>query len=288
MIAGTATRRPPPTSIATPGPNQTAQRLTGRDYLSYSAISTFQRCPLRYRFAYVAGLTPEFVSSSLVFGGAIHSAIELHCRRAFEGVAPPSIDELVAAYERYWSAEATVPVKFGKGESADSLRDLARRMLAAYQASEVSKLDGSPLGIEEELRGSPLPGCPDLLGRVDLILLTDDVLRVIDFKTARARWSGAKIQEAAPQMHVYAELVEPLARALGAHAVRLEWIVLTKTKNPAIETHAITPERSHVARTMAVVRRVWEAIQAGYFYPSPSSMSCSGCPHRTACREWEG
>jgi hypothetical protein len=36
--------------------NQIAKHFTGRDYLSYSAVSTYQRCPLRYYFSYVEGL----------------------------------------------------------------------------------------------------------------------------------------------------------------------------------------------------------------------------------------
>ncbi len=288
MIAGVATQRPPPRPPRARKPNDVALRLTGRDYISYSAISTYQRCPLRYFFRYIAGLPPAFKSSSLIFGGAIHRALEYHCRRAFEGTAPPLIDELVSVYERAWRDEAVLPVRFGKSESAKSLRDLAQRMLAAFQASEVSKMDTQLVAIEEEFRAPVIPGCPDLLGRVDLVSCERNALRIVDFKTSRSKWNETKVQESAPQMLLYSELLRPLAAGLGVRDVRLEWIVITKTKTPAIETHAITPERRHVARTMTVVRQVWDAIQAGHFYPSPSSMSCSGCPHRTACQEWEG
>ena len=48
-------------------------------------MNTYQRCPLKYHFSYIAGLVPEFVSSSLVFGGAIHPAIEHHFCRMFQG-----------------------------------------------------------------------------------------------------------------------------------------------------------------------------------------------------------
>ena len=41
-------------------PNQVAERLTGRDYISWSAISTYQQCPLKWHFRYVLGL-PEGV-----------------------------------------------------------------------------------------------------------------------------------------------------------------------------------------------------------------------------------
>ena len=288
MIAGTATQRPPPRPPRARKPNDVALRLTGRDYISYSAISTYQRCPLRYYFNYVAKLAPKFKSSSLIFGGAIHRALEYHCRRAFEGTAPPSIDELVSVYERAWSTESTIPVKFGKSESAESLRDLAQRMLAAFQASEVSKLDTTVLAIEEEFRAPVVPGCPDLLGRVDLVGFDRNVLRIIDFKTSRSKWNEAKVQESAPQMLLYAELLRPLAAGLGVRDVRLEWIVITKTKQPVVETHTLTPEPRQIARTKTVVRRAWDAIAAGHFYPSPSSMSCAGCPYWTACQKWEG
>ncbi len=59
---------------AEPHPNTVAQKLIGRPYLSHSAISTYQTCPLRYFYRYVSGLPEETVSASLVFGGAIHKA----------------------------------------------------------------------------------------------------------------------------------------------------------------------------------------------------------------------
>jgi ATP-dependent helicase/DNAse subunit B len=79
-LRGDPATRPPRTS-----PNEIASQLTGRDYLSYSAIAAYQKCPLRYFFQYVADLAPEFVPSSLVFGGAVHAAIEHRLRCVFEG-----------------------------------------------------------------------------------------------------------------------------------------------------------------------------------------------------------
>jgi hypothetical protein len=47
--------------------NEIAKKLTGRDYVSWSAISTFRTCPLKYKFRYVDGLPEESVSSALVW-----------------------------------------------------------------------------------------------------------------------------------------------------------------------------------------------------------------------------
>jgi putative RecB family exonuclease len=277
------TRRAPP-----PDANAVASQLIGRDYLSHSAITTYQKCPLQFFFKYVADLPPQSVPASLVFGGAIHAALEHHYRCLFEGAESPSVAEMLAAYDEAWNADAVVPVQYGKNDTAETLRDLAGRMVAAFCDAPGSKLDGTLLGIEEEFRGLVIPGCPDLLGRLDLVILTSQVLRIIDFKTSRSTWSTDKVTESTPQMLLYAGLVQPLAHAVGATAVRLEWIVLTKTKQPAVETYSITPDPRQTARTKAIVRRVWDAIAAGHFYPTPTAMNCATCPYRQPCRQWEG
>ena len=78
MIAGVGGSLLPVLTHSEPGnpANEVARALTGRDYISWSAISTFRSCPLKYWFRYVAGLPEESVSSALVFGTGIHAAIE--------------------------------------------------------------------------------------------------------------------------------------------------------------------------------------------------------------------
>ena len=61
-------------SVMLTSPNETALQLIGRDYLSFSAISLYRQCPLKFYFRYVAGLSEKTVSANLVFGGAIHAA----------------------------------------------------------------------------------------------------------------------------------------------------------------------------------------------------------------------
>jgi hypothetical protein len=85
MIAGTLSA---PVGLSRPAPNE-------RDNISYSAIAAYRRCPLSYYFKYVAGLPERTVSSSLVFGAAIHRAIEHHFRELLAGGSPPSLEEHV-------------------------------------------------------------------------------------------------------------------------------------------------------------------------------------------------
>lgn len=266
-------------------PNEVAAQLTGRDYISFSAISTYMACPLRYFFRYVEGLPEPTVASSLVFGGAIHSAIELHFRELLSGNPAPDLDMLLNAYQTAWQERELGSVHFGKDETAASLGQLADRMLRTFQASDLAQPSGTILGIEEELREPLVPGCPDLLARIDLLIDTGTELVVRDFKTSRSRWSQDQADESSGQLLLYSELVQKLD---PSKTVRLEFAVLTKTKEPAVDVHVVRVDRQRVDRIKRIVERVWRAIEGRLFYPAPSAMNCSGCPFRGPCRAWSG
>lgn len=78
--------------------NAVAEKPAQRDYLSYSAVSLYRQCPLRYFFRYVAGLPEQTVSASLVFGGAIHAAVQFHFEELLAGNSAPDLAALRDVY----------------------------------------------------------------------------------------------------------------------------------------------------------------------------------------------
>lgn len=274
MIAPASRSRSPPE--ANPKP---------RDYLSFSALRSYQSCPLRYFFRYVAGLPDTFVSASLVFGAAIHRAVEFHFHELLAGNEPPTLDLLLQQYTHEWKERAAAKVRIGKEEKRGSLNALAQRMLTAFQHSELSKPSGRILGVEEELRGSLVNGVPDLLGKLDLITETQDELVISDWKTSRSKWNNSNLEEASEQLLLYSELVKDFA---PGKRLRIEFAVLTKTKEVSIERHSLLVNLVQVHRMKRVFERVWQAISSGHFYPAPSPMACGSCPYREPCRKWPG
>ena len=267
-------------------PNEVALELTGRNYVSFSAISLYQRCPLAYRFKYLDNLPETVVSSSLVLGGAIHSAIEHHFNALMAGNPAPDLDTLRDVFWQAWrrrGEEATI--QLGKGEDVNSISALAERILAEFLRSDLATPRGRILGVEEELHGEIIPGVPDLLARIDLLVESDEILTVTDLKTARSRWSASQAEDAGEQLLLYSEL----ARQLAPHKhLRLEFAVITKAVKPIAERLPVTLDPLRVARTKQVVGHIWRAIQAGHFFPSPSPMNCPSCPFREPCRAWPG
>jgi putative RecB family exonuclease len=162
---------------------------------------------------------------------------------------------------------------------------LADRMFRAFQASDFARPQGTIIAIEEELRGDLVPGLPELLARVDLIVDTGEELVVTDFKTSRSQWSAEHVDDAADQLLLYHELVRNLA---DDRTVRLVFAVLTKTKMPELLLHPLPIDPKQIERTKRVVERIWLAMQAGHYYPNPSPLKCPSCPYRKPCRAWTG
>ena len=264
-------------------PNDMAKQLTGRDYISFSAISAYRACPLRWHFRYVEGLPEALVSSSLIFGGAIHQAVELHYRELLSGNPPPELDMLLNEYQAAWQSRELTTIKFGKGENVDMLRSLAQRMLTAFQCSPLSVPTGQIVGVKEELRGSIAEACPDLLARVDLLIEESDALVVTDLKTAKSRWSDRQAEESGEQLLLYSELAKEL---LPGKPLRLQFAVITKAKSPSVEMHTLQFDSARIERTRLIVERVWRAMRSGIVYPTPSPLNCSTCPFQAPCRGW--
>lgn len=254
-----------------------------RDYLSYSAVTTYQGCPLRYYFRYVAGLPERTVSANLIFGSAIHCAVEHHFNELMQGNEPPTLEALLGEYDRHWQETDIRDVRFGKGEDVESLGRLATKMLGAFRTSSLATPAGHILGIEEELRGPIVPGCPDVLGRIDLLVETTDELIVTDLKTSRSKWSNNQADDSAGQLLLYHELVRDFA---PRKRLRLQFAVLTKAKEPTIDVHEVAVSQKRIDRTKRIVERVWRAIESRIFYPAPSPLQCPTCAYRTACRAW--
>ena len=104
----------------------------------------------------------------------------------------------------------------------------------------MARPNGVILGVEESLRGEIVPGCPELLARLDLITETDDYLELTDFKTAAPSWSETQVSDAASQLLLYSELARPLA---DGKPIRLRFAVMSKTKVPELRftTSGVTP-----------------------------------------------
>jgi len=276
-----------PATTANRTPNQKAETLTGRPYITYSEVKAYQTCPLKWFFQYRERAEPKQVSSAMMLGSSVHAAVQTYFQAMLEAETTPSLDELMKAYKQHWDSEAHgIPVQYGKDQTADTLEATARRMLEHFLASPYAKPEGEIIGIEESFRVHLAEDLPDLAGRVDMVTHQNGQLVITDFKTARSMWCDETAEENGEQLVLYSQGCEPIAQELKA-TIRVRFVILTKAqKAPKIEAREVTIHPDRIDRSKAIIRQVFKAMQSGITYPVPSPMNCSGCPFTGRCERW--
>ena len=76
-------------------PARSLQQLRQGLHVSYSQISTYLTCPLRYLFHYFQGRSPEHVGASLLLGSAVHSSLAHYYENLRDKGAAPSGDDVL-------------------------------------------------------------------------------------------------------------------------------------------------------------------------------------------------
>lgn len=107
----------------------TFQKMREGLHVSYSQVTQYMICPLKFQFQYVQGLQPEFIGAALPFGSAIHHTIAVLYKQLQATDKAPSKSEVQSVFADRWEwqqkNENGVEVKFKDGkESWDSLKDI--------------------------------------------------------------------------------------------------------------------------------------------------------------------
>jgi RecB family exonuclease len=152
--------------------------------LSYSQISTWEQCPLKYRLEYIEGLEPP-PKPYFSFGTSLHAAVEFFYRAP---LTPPSRQELLDELDRVWLSEGY----HSDDEEAEN-KAQARRILNRFwfaHAPEFATAAACEHPFDLDLGGVGLRGVID---RVDDA--PDGGLHITDYKTGRYAWEQAEVED---------------------------------------------------------------------------------------------
>jgi len=262
-----------------------------RLHISYSQISTYLLCPLKFQLQYVVGAQPEFVSVALPLGSAVHEAIALLYQTLRLTGEPPSLRELQESFASHWEQQETSGrdyVRLKPEESWAGLKDLGSRLIETYfgWVKAAGFPDPQDIAAIEQPLSVPVDGM-DFVGIVDLIIRDrrDRALfHLIDHKTAARRYDEAKISSD-PQMTAYRFLVETSRFLPEDSDLTLNWDVLLKTKKPAVERFTTVRSPEDVQRFLKIVRAVLRAIDREAFFPNPGWL-CGDCGYQGLCTRW--
>lgn len=233
--------------------------------LSYTAVSTYERCPLAYRYQYVDGLEVP-PSPYLSFGRSLHAALEWFYGRR-DVPEPPSLEELLAQLEKCWESEG-----YADPEEESGFLAHAREVLESFyhRNRDTFRL---PVALEQRFE-IPMDGylLTGVIDRVDRH--PDGSYEIIDYKTNR-RLPELRRLRSDLQLPIYQMACRELWGITPAKLSFYYLLMNQKFTTAPRDEEAMAEVRERLAR-------VAKGIREGDFPPHPNPV-CPWCPFTDVC-----
>ena len=259
--------------------------LRAKPHLSYSSISTYQKCSLQYKFSRIDRIQPEFTSDCLIFGSVLHSVIASLYQNKLEGTRL-SLKQLQEIFQEEWknSVKKEPMVKYKKGNDFDSLSTLGTILLEKYYETIFDKDDLQIIGIEEpfslHLENIGVP----IVGYVDLIFQDEaGNIVIVETKSSSKSYSDFQIDDN-DQITLYQRFLKN--NGYNDRNIMLRIDCLVKTKTPKVESSFTVRSPEDERRLTKKISYIWDAINKGVFIPNDSGYQCSSCCFPKSCRDW--
>lgn len=255
---------------------------------SYSQVSTFLSCGLKYWFSSLSGKDPVSTSPSLILGQGLHAGYDLAYRGIQKGKVP-ALKEVVGvvAEEMLLRQKVSAPIKFGEAGSMDSLLDESHRLAEVLYKSIDREAQVVAVDLEQTVPLFDEQGremAKPLQVVMDLVVKENGGEVVVDLKTSRQRFSEDKLLwDMQPTCYLYARSTS------GQRGLSFRYdVLLKKAKNPEFVQYAgIRRSQKDVRQMVAIIKTIDRAIKAGIFLPN-RGMFCSGCGYEPLCRDLPG
>jgi putative RecB family exonuclease len=247
--------------------------------LSPSRISSFENCPLQFRFANLQGL-PQPPQVHLVRGNAVHRALELLFGDEPAARTPSrATATLVDARAEFMTDANYVGLRLGGADEDAFWAECARLVSNYFEMEDPSTVAGAELETWVE---API-GRVTVRGYIDRMERDGDGRLVIsDYKTGRAPSPNFE-DKAMTQLQVYAYLVREMRGEMPA-ALRLYYV------RDKVRIDRVPSEQSlrHVERrTTGVHDAIARSCESGVFATKKGPL-CNFCAFKTWCPEFGG
>ena len=235
--------------------------------VSHKQVDDYQTCPLKYEFIHILHI-PLRQHHAVVYGNAVHKAVEFYLRRRAAGNYT-SLDDFLRAFDDAWRNEGFLTREHEEQRKRAGVAALTR----FYHEEEAS--GQKPTDVEREF-GFDL-GLDRVRGRFDRVDDTPDGLVIVDYKSSDVTDQKKADQRAKDslQLKIYALAQREMT---GRLPVRLE---LRFLETGLVGRHRPTDDDLQKARE--AVAEAARGIRRRQFEPTPEYQACRFCPYNQIC-----
>jgi putative RecB family exonuclease len=234
--------------------------------LSYSALSSYENCPLSYRFQYIDGLEVE-PTPYLSFGKSVHAALEwLYGRDTPE---PPTLEGFLSYLDTCWLSDG-----YTSPEEEQSFLTHGREVLTRFYYTNIEDFR-LPVAVEERFEldkgGFILSGVIDRIDRNP-----DGSYEIIDYKTSRRLPEINRLREDL-QLPIYQLACQ---EKWGITPSKLSFYYLVHNQRYSTRPY----DEGGLARVVGRLEMAAEAISREDFPATPNRL-CPWCSFQDLCPE---
>jgi len=243
-------------------------------HLSASSITTYEQCPLRFRFSRIDRI-PEPTTEAMILGTFVHEILEKLYELDSEDRTIPEARRIA---RELWEN------KFVEETSTVRIKDINDfRWRAWWCVENVFDMEHPPdvkiRGIEDKFSAS-INDVP-LLGFIDRWTEeADGSLTVTDYKSGKVskpQYEGDKVF----QIVLYAEMLERL------NDVQVDNAEIMYVKFKERKRYDPTPQRRKTV--LKLIDQTWEGVQTGCntgVFPTKTGPLCNWCAYKPICPAW--
>lgn len=248
------------------------------EVFSHSKLSTFEKCPLRYKFQYIDKIRldiPEGIEAFM--GKRVHTILE-NLYKDLKDSGAPSLKDVLEGFDSCWGNDFCDDIRIVKQEfTGDYYRDLGRKCITNYYLRYQPFTDSETLGLEEkvwlDLDGYKYLGYIDRISR-----LGDGRYQVHDYKTGGYLPRDEDFQGDRQLTLYQLALQEKYGRA---SQFELVWHYLVHDRDIRIKRTPLELEmvRNGVLQTISQIEKAKERDD----FPPGYSVLCKWCDFEGIC-----
>ncbi|HEC77023.1 MAG TPA: PD-(D/E)XK nuclease family protein [Thermoplasmatales archaeon] len=240
---------------------------------SYSAISSFESCPLKFKLAHIDRIAPPRKNIEAFLGSRVHETLEkLYRDKLYEKVC--SLNELIDFYNKRWFKEMSGNIFVAKDYDIENYRKMGERYIKDYYNTYKPFEEGRTIALEKKVF-FPLNEKYWLVGIIDRISEVDDIYEVHDYKTSLYLPSKKEMENDC-QLALYALAVDYL---YGIKDIELVWHFLAFNKEIRVKKKSYEDAKEEIIGRIEVIEK---AIKENDFPPKESSL-CPYCSYQPLC-----
>ena len=248
---------------------------------SHSRISSFENCPLQYRYRYIDRIKRDVEGVEAFVGKLVHEVLEtLYSDLARARAA--GAGEYTSLFNELWRRRLSPAVRIVRENmTLEDYRELGERCVESFFRRHHPFEGGEVMGCETRVEFNlDREGRYRMLGFIDRIdRVAPGVFEIHDYKTGSLPRAGALKNDR--QLTLYEIAVRE--RFQGVQQVRHVWHYLAHDKEFDQRRTA-----EDLGRTRVTTIRAIQDIEATAEFPARTSALCSWCEYQEICPEWEG